>query len=180
MPECLTAENLGLFFLWMVTHPSGKKNLLLSELFSSVSLDDLFTNAQAFVAEPSHRVLCTIKTQLHHSGFSSVNTKGTPKRGIKTALVGEMVNGLLPVLVLLLVFEWGFCYLCDCFHGISDGNWIQPHEIFWGRCATGNVIPASNTYKDTHTHKRNVRAHWKKTQQARQYITSCAKLDLWT
>lgn len=40
------------FFLRMVTHLSGKTNLLLLELFSSVSLGDLFVEPQAFTANP--------------------------------------------------------------------------------------------------------------------------------
>ena len=110
--------------------------------------------------------------------FSSVYTKGAPKGLLKTALVGKMVSRLLPVLVLLLAFEQGFCYLCDCFHGISDGNWIQPR----GRCATGYFIPASNTYKhtNTHTQTKECKSSMKKDKIAGQCITSCAKLDLWT
>lgn len=46
--------------------------------------------------------------------FSSVKTKGTPKRVITTALVGEMVNELLTIPVLLLVFEWGFVISLMC------------------------------------------------------------------
>lgn len=101
--------------------------------------------------------------------FSSVNTVGTPNRGITTALVGEMVNGLLPVVLLLLVFEWVFVISAIAFMVSVTGTGYS--HIFWGTCATGNISPASNTYKSIHAraraheHKRNVRAHWKKTQQ---------------
>lgn len=166
MPECLTAENLGLFFLWMVTHPSGKKNLLLLELFSSVSLDDLFTKPQALAAKPSHRVLSGIKTQLHHSGFHQLTPKAHPK-GFKNCTCGKDGEQALTCPCPAFGVWMRFCYLCDCFHGISDGNWIQPQEIFWGRCATGNVIPDSNTYKYIgYTHTKGMsRAQWERARQ---------------
>lgn len=168
-------------FLWMVTHPSGKKNLLLLEVFSSVSLDDLFTKLQAFAAKPSHHVLSWIKTQLHHSGFHQLTPKAHPK-GYKNFTCGKDGEQALTCPCPAFSFWMRFCYLCDCFHGINDGNWIQPHEIFRGRCTTWNIslLPThTRTHTLVHTQKE-CQHSMRKDSTVGQYITSCAKLDLWT
>ncbi len=167
MPECSTAENLGLFFLWMVTHPSGTKNLLLLELFSSVSLDDLFTKPQAFVAKPSHRVLSWIKTRLHHSCFHQLTLKAHPK-GYKNCTCGKGGERTLTCPCPAFSAWMRFCYLCDCFHGISDGTGYSDMRFSEADVLLETLslpLTRTKTHTHTHTHKRNVRAQWKKTEQ---------------
>ena len=169
------AENLGLFFLWIVTHSSGRTFFLLLELFSSVSVDDLFTEPQAFTAKPSHHVPSWIKTALHHTGFHQLTTKAHTQRCFTYGKDGEQA---LTCPHPAFSAWMRFCYLWDCFHGISDGNWIQAQEILWGRCATGNFILTSNIYKDIHSHTKGMSELNEKDLTAGQYITSSAKLDL--
>lgn len=167
MPVCLTAEDLGLLFLWMVTHPSGKKNLLLLELFSSVSLDDLFTKLQAFVAKPSCCVLSCEKTPLHHVGFHQQAPKAHPDGVWLHSWERWRAGSYLSA----------FCFYClneDCYLCLL--SWDQALEQDTATCVTGRTQKQTRTHTE---HKRNVRAQWKQTQQWNS-IASCAKLDCWT
>lgn len=150
MPECSAAENVDPLFLWMVTHSPVKKNLLLLKVFSPVSLDDLFTKPQAFAVKPSHPVLSWIKTQLHHSVFHQLTPKAHPK-GYKNCTCGKDDEQALTCPCPAFSVWMRFCYRCHCFHCINDGNWIQTHEIYWGRCAIGNLSPLP-----THTRTQTV------------------------
>lgn len=91
--------------------------------------------------------------------FSSVKTKGTPKRGITTALAGEMVNELWTIPVLLLVFEWGFVF-----------SWLLS-EYQWQKVVTATFsgehvcLQHIQTHARTHTSAQGMSEHNEKRQR---------------
>lgn len=77
--------------------------------------------------------------------------------------MGETLNGLLPVPVLLLASEWGFVISAIAFMvSVTGTGYSRMRQMCYWKCYPRLQHTKRRTH--THAHKRNVSAQWKKTQ----------------